>query len=156
MLDTTLQYDIGAPTMIRFLGENHTGEYRNSKSTINVLKKSKCNKKYKRLTESFRERLSKHNECIFITYQNSIFFRYTNHSSIDKNIEKVLKAINKEDRNQYHISLPNWLARFIRHLHVTPQGLIIKDGENDRLIRDGLSISHWLSMCINMMLSQDT
>ena len=34
--------------------------------------------------------------------------------------------MNKEDRNQFLIPLPNWLARFISHLHITPQGLLEK------------------------------
>ena len=84
------------------------------------------------------------------------FFRYGNHSTIDNNIEKTLKTMNKEDRNQNLISLPNWLARFIPHLHVTPQGLVIKDGENDRLDWDGSFIPHWLATSINMMLTHET
>ena len=91
------------------------------------------------------------------SYKNFIdFHNYGNHSSIDKNVEKTMKAMNKEDRNQYLISLPSWLARFVVHLHVTPQGLVIKSGKNDRLVWDGSFISHWLATCINMMLSQDT
>ena len=48
-----------------------------------------------------------------------------------------MKAMNKEDRNQYLISLPIWLARFGRHIHVTPQGLVIKPGKNDIPILTG-------------------
>ena len=43
MLASTLQYDMYILTMIRFLEKKHPGEYRNSKSTINALEKSKCN-----------------------------------------------------------------------------------------------------------------
>ena len=67
-----------------------------------------------------------------------------------------MKAMNKEDRNQFLIPLPSWLTRFIRHLHITPQGLVIKPGKNDRLIWDGSFIPHWQATCINMMLSHDT
>ena len=34
--------------------------------------------------------------------------------------------MNKEDRNQFLIPLPNWLAKFISHLHISPQGLLEK------------------------------
>ena len=44
---------------------------------------------------------------------------------------------NKEDKNQYLIPILNWLARFIPNLHITPQGLLIKKGKNDRLVWDG-------------------
>ena len=43
------------------------------------------------------------------------YFRHGNHSSILKDIDKTLKAMNKEDRNQFLIPLPSWIARFIRH-----------------------------------------
>ena len=82
------------------------------------------------------------------------FFRYGNHSSILKDPDKVTKVMNKEDKNQYLIPLPSWLARFIRNLHLTPQGLLVKPNKNDRLIWDGSFIPHWHSTCINMMLSQ--
>ena len=84
------------------------------------------------------------------------FFRYGNHSSILKDSEKTMKAMNKEDRNQYLISLPSWIARFIRHLHLTPQGLLCKPGKNDRLIWDGSFIPNWQAISINMMLTNET
>ena len=42
MLEATLQYDLDIPTLIRFLGGNYTGEYRDSKSAIKALENSKC------------------------------------------------------------------------------------------------------------------
>ena len=42
------------------------------------------------------------------------------------------------------------------YIYITPQGLVVKPGKNDRLIWDGLLIPHWLNVCINMLLSQDT
>ena len=35
--------------------------------------------------------------------------------------------MNKEDKNQYLIPLPNWLAQFLPNLHITPQGLLAKN-----------------------------
>ena len=69
------------------------------------------------------------------TPQNLLdFFRYDNHYSTDQNMEKLMKTMNTEDKYEYLISLPNWLARFIPHLHVTPQRIVIKVGGNDRLV----------------------
>ena len=45
MIAATLQYDLDIPTLIRFLGGNYTGEYRDSKQTIKALENAKCNKK---------------------------------------------------------------------------------------------------------------
>ena len=64
--------------------------------------------------------------------------------------------MNKEDKNQYLIPLPNWLSRFIPNLHLTPQGLLVKKDKNDRLVWDGSFIPHWAAICINMMLTHDT
>ena len=61
--------------------------------------------------------------------------------------------MSKEDRNQHIIPRPCWLARFIKHLHVTPQGLLIKKDKNDGLIWDGFFIPHWAAIYINIILS---
>ena len=157
LLAATLHYDLNIPTVIRYLGGNYTGEYRDVKKTIKILKKSKCDETIisdlKRTLElgcpnKFNAH-SPHNNFLD-------FFRYGNHSSINKNLEQTLKAMNKEDRNQYLIPLPNWLARFLPNLHITPQGLLVKKDKNDRLIWDGSFLPHWAALCINMMLTHDT
>jgi hypothetical protein len=83
-------------------------------------------------------------------------FKYGNHKSIQKNLKKTMKTMNKEDRNQFLIPLPNWLTRFINHLHITPQGLLEKKGKNDRLVWDGSFTPDWEAICINIMLSHAT
>eukprot|EP00957_Ditylum_brightwellii_P059641 4527291-Ditylum_brightwellii.AAC.1 len=57
--------------------------------------------------------------------------------------------MNKEDKHCYVILLPNWLARFIAHIHVTPQDLIIKPGKNDSLVFDGSNLQDWNSLPVN-------
>ena len=143
MLAATLQYDLDIPTLIRFLGGNYTGEYRDSKATIKALKNAKCNQTIIDDLQRLLEKGSPNHMNASTTHQNFLdFFRYGNHSSTNQNMDKLMKAMNKEDKNQYLISLPNWLARFIPHLHVTPQGLVIKEGKNDRLVWDGSFIPH--------------
>ena len=135
MLAATLQYNLDIPTLIRFLGGNYTGEYMDSKATIKALENVKCNKKIIDDLQRLFEKGSPNHMNTSTTHKNFLdFFRYGNHSSTDQNMNKLMKAMNKEDKNQYLISLPNWLARFIPHLHVTPQGLVIKEGKNDRLV----------------------
>ena len=43
MLAALLYYDLDVPTLIRFLGGNYTGEYRDVSSTIKILQESNCN-----------------------------------------------------------------------------------------------------------------
>ena len=157
MLAALFYYDLNVPTLIRFLGGNYTGEYKDVASTIKILKDSKCN-------EKVIDDLNR----IFITgcpnkmnvsssHNNFMEFpRYGNHSSMDKDPVKTQKVMNKEDKNQYLIPLPLWIARFIRDLHLTPQGLLVKPGKNDRLVWDGSFIPSWDATCINMMLSHAT
>ena len=84
------------------------------------------------------------------------FFKYGNHSSIEKNLEQTMKTINKEERNQYLIPIPSWVSRFIKNLHLTPQGLLTKKGKNDRIIWDGSFTPNWNAICITMMLNQNS
>ena len=48
-----------------------------------------------------------------------------NHVSIDKNTDKFLEAINKNEENDYIITFPKILTRFIPNLYLTPQCLLI-------------------------------
>jgi len=54
-----------------------------------------------------------------------------NHASITSRPELVQKVINKEERNNFIIPLPSWLAQFIPNLHLFPEGIIIKEGKKD-------------------------
>ena len=64
--------------------------------------------------------------------------------------------MNKEEKNQFLIPFPSWITRFIKHLHLTPQGLLVKKDKNDRLIWDGSFIPNWEATSINMMLNHQT
>ena len=71
------------------------------------------------------------------SYKNFLdYWHYDNHKSILNNKSKIEKVMNKEDKHQFIIPLPCWLARFIQNLYITPQSLIIKPGKNDRLVFD--------------------
>ena len=154
MLAASFHYNLDIPTLIRFLGNNYTGEYRDVDSTMKILRDTNCNPRiindlHRIFTVGCLNKMNAHS-----THTNfRRFLKYGNHSSMDKDIGKTQKVMNKEDKNQFLIPLPNWLARFIRDLHVTPQGLIVKPEKNDRLVWDGSFIPNWNDTCINMMLS---
>ena len=157
MLAAILHFDLSISILIRFLGNNYTGEYRDSKSTIKALQVANCDtqvvKDLKRLLEvGCPNRMNASS-----THKKNLdFYRYGNHSTILKNVQKTNLAMNKEDRNQFLIPLPLWLARFISNLHLTPQGLLSKPGKNDRLIWDVSFIPNWHATSINMMLTHET
>eukprot|EP00957_Ditylum_brightwellii_P196411 14965407-Ditylum_brightwellii.AAC.1 len=59
--------------------------------------------------------------------------------------------MNKDNRNCYLIPLLCWMKRFIPHLHMTPQILIVKPEKNDRLVLDGSIKLNWNSRPVNPM-----
>ena len=96
MLAATLQYDLNIPTLNRFLGGNYTGEYRDSKQTIKALENAKCNNKIIEDLQRLLEKGSPNRMNASSTQKTFLdFSRYGNHTSIDKNREKTLKAMNE-------------------------------------------------------------
>ena len=57
--------------------------------------------------------------------------------------------MNKEERNKFLGVFPSWLERFIPHVHLTPQGLIVKPRKKDRLVFDAAHLVSPSSICIN-------
>ena len=115
MLAASFHYNLDIPTLIRFLGNNYTGEYRDVDSTMKILRDTNCNPRiindlHRIFTVGCPNKMNAHS-----THTNfRRFLKYGNHSSMDKDIGKTQKVMNKEDKNQFLIPLPNWLARFIR------------------------------------------
>ena len=75
---------------------------------------------------------------------------YGNHTSVKTNVENTQAILNKEDKYKFMLSFPNWLTRFIPHLHITPSGLVIIPGGNDRFIFDGSFMKHADSQLVNL------
>ena len=82
-----------------------------------------------------------------------LHWRLQNHPSIDKKLPQVLSTMNKEDRNNYIIPLPHWIARFTPHLFFTPQHILEKAGKKDRQLFDASRRYTPWSTPINMMTS---
>jgi hypothetical protein len=74
---------------------------------------------------------------------------YGSHPSVTKNLDKVMKTMNKEDRKDHVLTFPAWLARFIPHLMLSPNGFVTKEGKNDRLVYDASFMLHMDSRPFN-------
>ena len=153
-LASALFYDLDLSTVIRSLRGTYTGEFRDAAGTLAALRQTNCDPAL--VQEVFRTLIigypNKMNACS--SHENFLkFFRYGNHVTIKSNPTNVRTTLNKEDRNQYLLPFPNWIARFCKNIHLTPQGLLSKLGKNDRLIWDGSFIPEWDSTCVNMMLN---
>ena len=111
LLALSLHYNLDMGIVIRYLGNNYTGEYRDIKNTIEILKESKCDKQIVKDLERTLLVGSPNLMNDSSTHENFLtYFRYKNHGTIDKNIDQVKKTTNKEDRDQYVLPFPNWLA----------------------------------------------
>ena len=47
--------------------------------------------------------------------------------------------------------LPIWVARFIPNLYLSPQGLIMKENREDRLVNDASHLQSFDPICVNML-----
>ena len=61
--------------------------------------------------------------------------------------------MNQEDRNNFVIPLPHWVARYIPHPFFTPQHILETTGKKDRQIFDASGQYTLRSTPINMMMS---
>jgi hypothetical protein len=78
--------------------------------------------------------------------------QYGNHPSLSSDLPKVMKTMNKEDRKDHVLTFPAWLAPFIPHLMVAPNGLVVKPGKNDRLVYDASYMHHQDSRPFNLFI----
>jgi len=146
-----LHYDFHIPSVIRYAGNNYTASYRDIDWIMDQLRSVLSPHEFEELERVFK--VGSPNKLVATSSRENFltYWRYGNHSTLEKNMEKVRKVMNKEDRNCYLIPLPCWMTRFIPHLHVTPQGLIVKPGKNDRLVFDGSIKLNWNSHPVNSM-----
>ncbi|KAL3786424.1 hypothetical protein ACHAWO_007976 [Cyclotella atomus] len=121
---------------MRFAGNNYTGEHRNIKERAEKL----CGlvdddllERYIRFMTvgaptKFNAKSSRENTMLY--------WRKGNYSSIPPALKQVLKTMNKEERNNNVIALPNWCYHFLPNCFITPQHNLVKEGKADRLIFD--------------------
>ena len=151
LLSCAFYVDFNIPFMLRYLGGQYTGDDRDVKKILsnihNKVPQTVYNDVKRILTVGAPTYLSGElSRKIFLEY-----WRYGNHASIHSNKEKIKKVMNKEDKHRYNFSLPIWSARFIPNLHLSPQGLVVKPGKNDRLVNDASFVSTYESVCVNML-----
>ena len=85
LLAATLHYKLDVPTLIRFLAGNYTGEYRNSKDTINALRDSNCDEEVISDLQRLLDKGCPNKMNASSTHTNFMdFFRYGNHTFISK------------------------------------------------------------------------
>ena len=130
-------YRMHAPDVVRWLGGTYTGEYRFDQDIVPTLHRLGIDPlliaHYVRATtvgcpnhfvaESTREN--------FLLY-----WRKGNHPTVTQYVTQVMSTMEKEHRNRFNLPLPVYLARFIPHLFLTPQAMLVKGDDKARLIFD--------------------
>ena len=76
-----------------------------------------------------------------------------NHALVVNKIPKVESTLNKEERNKNVAVFPCWLEQLFPDLWLGAQGLIWKEGKNDRLVFDGSFLETLFSTRINQIVS---
>jgi hypothetical protein len=154
MMACLLHYDLNTSLLMRYLGNNYTGAYRHTSDVVATL--TRCQVPTDLITKYIRV-MTTGCPAKFVaesTRVNALLhWRMLNHTSIDNKLAQVAVTMNKEDRNNYVIPLPHWLARFIPHLFITPQHILERPGKKDRQIFDASRRYTWDSVPINHMTS---
>jgi hypothetical protein len=154
MMACLIHYDLDTSLLMRYLGNNYTGAYRQVQDIVTVLRGYHTPE---RLLSHYIRVMTTGCPARFTadtTRVNALLhWRMLNHSSINTKLDQVLATMNKEDRNNFVIPLPHWLARFIPNLFITPQHILERPGKKDRQIFDASRRYTWDSTPINRMTS---
>ncbi|KAL3779516.1 hypothetical protein HJC23_011152 [Cyclotella cryptica] len=153
MLACFFHYRLDTSFLFRYLGNNYTGAYREVHSTLSTLHKFNISSEL--ITKYARVMLTgcPNHFVAESSRANALLHWRRNHPSIVKKLPQVQATMNKEDRNNFVIPLPHWIARFAPHLFFTPQHILEKPGKKDRQIFDASRRYTPWSTPINMMTS---
>ena len=125
-LAATLHFNFDIGSVIRFCGGRYTGEYMDYSETIRQLTRANVDQTLiaeftwlfqKDCPSYFNATSSQEN---FLTFLNN-----GNHLTIAKNIKKVMKTMNKEDKNAFVLTLPRWIIRLVPNMHTTHKAILL-------------------------------
>ena len=148
-----LHYDGRVSDVMRFSSNNYTAEYRTIRERIKKLEglvePDLLQRYYDVMTlgapTEFTAETTRANAMLHLAHGN--------HPSIAKKIDQVKKTMNKEERNNFVIPFPNWMARFAVDIFFTPQHILEKLNKADRQIFDASRRFTPTSVPVNMMTS---
>ena len=134
---------------MRFLNSNYAASYRESDK---VLRECKGNLS-KELPTQLKRVLHHHNPKKIIGHVTVDKRRQSracgNHAFVSKNTTKVYTTLSKQQCDKHVAVIPCWLEKFFHNLHLTSQGLICREGKNDRLAFYGSFLETPFFTCMN-------
>ena len=148
-----LHYDGRVSDVMRYSSNNYTAEYRNMKQRIKSLEGLVDPELLKRYYDVMT--LGAPTEFTAETTRANAMLHLErgNHPSISQKLKQVQKTMNKEERNNFVIPFPNWMARFTLDIFFTPQHILEKLNKSDRQIFDASRRYTPTSVPVNMMTS---
>ena len=149
-----LHYDLIIANVVRFLGNNYTGGYRDIRSITTQLRCLGLNETLiARYEKVMTVGCPNHFNATSTRDNALLYWRKGNHTSVASRLDQVMTTMNKEERNNYVLHVPHWIWRFVPHCFVTPQHILIKPGKKDRQIFDASRQYDWDSVPVNKMTS---
>ncbi len=149
-----LHYDLIIANVVRFLGNNYTGGYRD---ISNITTQLRCLGLNETLIARYEKVMTvgcpNHFNATSTRDNALLYWRKGNHTSVASRLDQVMTTMNKEERNNYVLHVPHWIWHFVPHCFVTPQHILVKPGKKDRQIFDASRQYDWDSVPVNKMTS---
>ena len=77
------------------------------------------------------------------------YLRRGNHNSVALHKRIVEETMNKEERHNHVVPLPEWVVHFAPMTHHVPQAILVKEGKKTRLVWDGSIRYRPQDICMN-------
>ncbi len=145
-------YDLHLSAVVRFLGEKFTGSYRDVDDICAQL----APHVEPHLIAEFRRVMTMGGPALFNAETSRantlLYWREGNDRSINQHESLVRKNMTKEMKNSFAFPLPSWIARFLKHIHLTPQCILLQK-DKYRLIFNARQRHTPDAVSLNMMTS---
>lgn len=122
-----LHFDLDIPSVVRWIGGPHVAEHRNHTNLLRYLEPILEPQNHADLTRIFLDGSPSRCNASADLANYQAYREYGNHKTVEEHIEKVRKAVVKEARNDFVLTLDPATIDFIPNAHVTPIGVANAD-----------------------------
>ncbi len=146
-----IHFGLDPGKFVRFLSGEYTGQHWDVCCTLDAVQGHVTSEDYNHIKGilldgcpaqlTFEESLS--HKLEFISCGNS--------KSFVENLQLVQKTMNKEDRYSHLVPLDPLLCKLSPYLHHTMQIIVIKDGKNNRIVRDESTVTRPNDLVMNQV-----
>ena len=153
LLAALFHYNNDVGLLMRWLGGNYTGSYRNVAAMVERIRPHVDASLIPHLIRVLTVGCPHHFNAETTRANALKYWRYGNNPSVAKRLDTAMSRLTTEARNHYVIPLPSWVWRFVPHLFVSPMHILVKPGKKARSIHDLSFRMDADAIPINMMTS---